>query len=212
MTTLADVRLRKVGVVVTAKFHNPSVLNKDFLINNEIVPSDWEEVQTVSTPIASSIRFRNGILWLIDQERLDISKEYDTQFGDCTDDQVHTLAESYVKLLPHVPYQDIGLNCVVSIVDKNPLLWMTNKFLKDPSRYQDLRLTPRFVMNFTNMVLSLTFASGLVLHDGRKLESIIIDCNCHFSGPFSSEGTQSILSGWENTKNIIASKLEDVLV
>lgn len=211
MVTRADVRLHKVGVVVTAKFYNPSILNKDFLINNKIIPSDWKDDQTVSTPVVSSIKFRNGIQWLVDQGRLDISKEYDVPFSDYVDGKIHHLAASYVKLLPHVSYQDIGLNCVVSIANKDPLQWMTRKFLKDPSRFQDLKLTPRFVINVNNMIMNFIFINGKALHDGKKIKSVIIDCNCHFSGPFNPEDIQFILSGWKNTKNIIASKLDEIL-
>ena len=212
MKAVTDMRLHKVGVVITAEFYNPSMLNKDFLINNKVIPNDWTEDQTMSTPIVSVIKFDNGIQWVVDQQRLDISKECDAPFGGHMDDELHRCAASYIKILPHVPYQSIGLNCVVSIADENPLQWMTHKFLKSELHFQDINLVPRFVIKVNDMVLNFAFGDGTALRDGRKTRSVIVDCNCHFSGPFSSnKDMQFILHGWKDTKSIIASKLNEVL-
>ena len=41
MNDTFEIWLHSMSVVVTAEHHNPSILNKDFLINSGIVPQDW---------------------------------------------------------------------------------------------------------------------------------------------------------------------------
>ena len=41
MSENPPISLHSVSVVVTAQFHNPSILNPDFLESREIVPADW---------------------------------------------------------------------------------------------------------------------------------------------------------------------------
>lgn len=214
MAVADNVRLRRVGVVVTANFYNPSIHNNDFLVNNSIVPDDWDvlEGEAVSTPAVSVIKYKNGIQWIVDQQRLDIGKDYDMPFHDPVDDEMHRRVASYVKVLPHVPYKDVGLNCVVSIANDDPLQWMTQKFLKPEPHLKNIGMVPQFVMNLDDSVLNFSFGDGTAQHDGKMTKSIIIDCNHHFTGPFdSNDHLQSIVLGWSGTKNIIETKLTEVL-
>ena len=58
---------------------------------------------------------------MVGKQRLDNSKEYDVPFVDHVDDRIHDLAEAYIRRLPHVPYQGIGLNCAISVPNEDPL-------------------------------------------------------------------------------------------
>lgn len=206
-----DVQLHNVGVVIAAKFHNPSILNKDFLENKGIVPKNWETTETISTPAVSVIKYDNGITWMVDQQTLEISQECDVLFKDHGDNKIHDLATSYVKILPHVPYKSIGLNCIVSIANENPLQWMTQKFLDVKLRTRDITMMPRFVINTDNGVLNFSFGDGTVRRDGEQTRSVIVECNHHFAGLSSVKDAQHILGTWENSKNIITSKLKEVV-
>ena len=57
--------LHTVSVVVTAEFHNPSILNPDFLVSREIIPADWVVTEAVTTPPVSVVRYNNGIQWVV---------------------------------------------------------------------------------------------------------------------------------------------------
>ena len=212
MSSESPLWLHSVSVVVIAKFHNPSILNKDFLANNDIVDSEWETVETISTPAVSVIRYSNGIKWIVDQQRLDISKEYNVPFTDEQEDEIHCLAASYVKKLPHVSYQAIGLNCVVSIENEEPLQWMTQKFLKPRQLYNKVEMIPRFIIKMDKAMLNLSFGKKIVRRGDKETSSIVIDCNLHHEDPFDSvESMQHVLTGWKRTKNIITSKLSEIL-
>ena len=56
-----------VSVVVTAEFHNPSILNPDFLASRKIVPENWEVKETMTSPVLSFTAYENGIRWTVDQ-------------------------------------------------------------------------------------------------------------------------------------------------
>lgn len=212
MPAIAGVRLHTVSVVVTANYHNPSILNNYFLVNNKIVPDNWNVVEAVSIPAVSVMRYGNGINWLVDQQRLDISKEYNIPFEDHADDTIHGLAAAYVRTLPNVPYRDIGLNCVVSIENGDPLQWMTQKFLKPESCPKDVMMVPQFIVRTGEAVLNFRFGDGLPQFNDKQAKSIVIGCNHHFTGPFKSiDDMLQILSGWKDTKNTIAYRLGEVL-
>ena len=212
MSNMPDVRLQAVSVVITANYYNPSILNNDFLANNKIVDSNWKITETVSTPAVSIIKYDNGISWFVDQQRLEISKEYDVLLEDHADSDIHRLAVEYVKILPYVPYQHIGLNCVVSFKNEDSLQWMTKKFLKTGLYKNDVVMVPRFVIKTDKGMLSFSFDDGTAQHDGKPTKSLIIQCNYHFAGPFQSNMEMiDILSGWKDIKNAIASRLSEVL-
>ena len=111
-------RLHSVSVVVTAEFHDPSVLDRNFLVSKRIVPEDWEVTEAFSTPPVSILRHGNGIQWTLDQSKLTVTEDCNSSFQD--EYRVHSLASNYVAVLPNVPYRGLGLNCVVSMQRDNP--------------------------------------------------------------------------------------------
>ena len=106
MASESVLRLHQVSVVVTAKFHNPSILNRDFLVLQGIVPGDWEVKESVITPPVSVVRYGNGIDWTVDQSRLEVVEKCGGEFRD--EYVVHRLVDAYLEKLPHVPYRSLG--------------------------------------------------------------------------------------------------------
>ena len=93
--------LRSVSVVVTAEFHNPSILNPDFLKTQEIVSADWTVAETLTTPPVSVVKYNSGVEWTLDQSRLTIAENRGPAFDDGY--RVHRLAVAYLQRLPYVP-------------------------------------------------------------------------------------------------------------
>ena len=118
-------RLNTVSVVITAEFHNPSILNRDFLASQGIVPPDWEVTASIITPPVSVVRYENGIEWTVDQSRLNVMEKCGSLFRK--DYSVHRLVNAYLEKLPHVPYRSLGLNCNVSMAVNNPQHWITER-------------------------------------------------------------------------------------
>lgn len=208
----SQIWLRSANVVILAKYHNPSILNKDFLIHNNIVSDNLEVVESVSTPAVSSIKYSNGMRLFVDQQRLDISKDHNIKFEDHSDDEIYQCAKSYVKVIPHVPYQSLGINYTVSVVREKPLEWITKQFLNKNLQNIEGHMLPRFIINVDYAVLSLSIMDGVVPHDNKNTESVIIDCNLHHNGPFRSPSEiQAKMEDWQKDKSIIISHLKEIL-
>ena len=120
--------LHSVSVVITAQFHNPSILNQDFLVSQAIVPSNWEVAQAVTTPAVSIVGYRNGIQLIVDEGKLTIVEDCKSSFQD--EYHAHKVVSAYLNKLLHVPYRSLGLNCRVSMKQENPKDWLMHHFLK----------------------------------------------------------------------------------
>ena len=97
------------SIVITAQNHNPTILNPDFLIRNEIVPADWpldRDRPILTTPVHSTLCFGVGVCFNIDPDRLSISDSAPT--GDVF--PVPEIATKYLETLPHVNYRALGIN------------------------------------------------------------------------------------------------------
>lgn len=101
-----DVKLRRADIVIMASAHNPSIVDPRWLKDNGLVAEDPKHF--VHTPDFSM--FDSELISLIvDRERLQITAKKTNR------DQLKSLADmgiGYLDLLPHTPYQALGLNFV----------------------------------------------------------------------------------------------------
>lgn len=71
---MSDIRTIEFSIVVVAENHNPSLLNRDFLWNNDIVPEEWDwevlDEQSFSTVQASSVRYDSDVSITVHQNKL----------------------------------------------------------------------------------------------------------------------------------------------
>ena len=218
MSEKSDLHLHSVSVVILANAHNPSILSPSFLESSDIVPEGWKVAETVTTPAVSFIRYGNGVQWTVDQQRLAITDKCNISFYEKYDGPVHCLAKSYVEKLPHVSYLDLGLNCVVSTVRKNPRQWITEQFLKTNSYETKLTMTPKFSIELDGHVLNLEIVSESASRnndnsndDNPPSDSVIVHCNFHYNKFSNSTLLCEKISGWNDTQKSISSVLCKIL-
>lgn len=211
MATEYVIWLHSLGVNVLAKYHNPSILNKDFLARHRIVPESWESTETITTPAVSVLKYSNGIQWMIDQDRLTITEECDRQFQQNEDSEVHNQASMYVETLPHTPYTALGLNFTASVIREDAASWITQHFLDEAFRSQELTMQPKFTVSTGDAILNLVFRAEEVSRSNEMYESVIIDCHIHHHGPFSSADLKTKILGWKSGKDTIYSRLVTML-
>ena len=212
MRKKSPVRLHSVGVVITAEFHNPSILNPGFLVSEKIVPTEWIIKEAITTKTLARIKYSNGIQWTVDQQRLEITEKCDLLLQEHNSSQIHDLARLYVEKLPHVPYRGLGLNCIVSIIHEEPRRWLTQQFLKASSLSEKLYMAPRFTMDMEEAILNLNFGYERMSHDkSSPANSVIIDCNLHHDGPFDPASLRDKIDRWTDRQKKIASVLDDIL-
>ena len=203
----AGIRLHSVSVVVTAEYHNPSILNPDFLKSREIVPAEWSVAETLTTPQMSVVKYKNGVAWTVDQLRLTVTEECGPAFGDHY--KSHDLVTAYLERLPYVPYRGLGLNCQVSILRNDPQRWLVKRFaadwLRDDPRVRGMR--PAFALKAEDAVCNIAFADGTWNND----PCVVVECNLHHTGPLDFEGLRAAIARWSKHQRFIASTLHELL-
>ena len=198
--------LHSVSVVVTAQFHNPSILNPDFLVSRQIVPKDWAVAETLTTPPVSVVKYENRVEWSVDQSRLTVAEKSGPAFEESY--RVHQLVVAYLQKLPHVPYRSLGLNCQVSTPQSNPQRWLTERFgaswLRDEPRV--LRMTPKFSFDAGDAVCHVSVVDA-PKNGGR----VVLDCNMHHQGPLDVDGMCAAIERWPERQTFIVAALAMLL-
>ena len=201
------VRLHTVSVVVTAEFHNPSILNPDFLVSRGIVPEGWTVAETLTTPPVSVVKYTNGIAWTVDQSRLTVTENCGPAFRDHYES--HGLVIAYLEKLPHVPYRGLGLNCQVSTLQPDPLRWLVERFavnwLRDDPQVHGMR--PAFALNAGDAVCNIAFEEA-TRDDGP---CVAAECNLHHPGPLDVDGFRAAIARWNERQRFIVSALDRLL-
>ena len=208
--TAQEFCLHNVSVVVTAKYHNPSVLNPGFLELNRIVPKEWDVDEAVTTPPLSIVTYKQGIVWNLDQTTLTVTENCDP---DQSEFHVHRQVSEYVKTLPHVPYQGLGLNCVLSLATDNPAKWLTQRYLKPgpwrKGKYASLAMVPKFVFPVRNAICNLTMSPGLVHpEENMNQAAVVASSNLHHDGPFDAEALCATIDQWKEKHNGVLAALK----
>ena len=206
-------QLHSVSVVVTAEFHNPSILNPDFLVSRKIVPEEWEVVEAITTPPVSIVKYGNGISWTVEQSNLTVVEDCGPSFQD--DYIVYSLVAGYLEALPHVPYRNLGLNCVISIRRSDPAQWLMQRFLKSGPWLRDeprmLSMLPNFTMDAGDATCNLSLKEGNVTApDGEPMGAVIVNCNMHHAGPLGAKRLCAAIENWPARQKYLDLALESL--
>lgn len=211
MVAESDMWIHSASVVIVAEYHNPSILNKDFLVMHKIVPKEWNVVETAVTPLLTVIRYENGIRLQEDESRLHVAEQCDLPFREYTGEQLPNLASSYAQILPHVPYRGLGFNYTISVIRQDPNKWINDRFLKFNPWDKDFHMMPRFSVSLGGATLNLSIHGEKVSRKGSSQKSVVVDCNLHYGGQFNAVSLCDKLSGWEVEKKCIVDTLDKIL-
>ncbi len=104
-----ELKPRRRDIVIIASAHNPSIMAPQWLKDNSLIRE--EPIHFVHTPDFSLFESESFSV-LVDHQRLQITaKKHD----NATLNSLANVASKYVDLLPHIPYQSLGLNFTWSI-------------------------------------------------------------------------------------------------
>lgn len=156
------------------------------------------------SPNALRVRVR------VDHSRLEVTElRKEAAFAD--EYKAYEVAESYVSKLPHVPYQEVGLNWHITMEKENPNKWLMDRFLK-PGKW--LVSDPRVVgsklilqLNGATAICNMEFAKGTV-----EPEAIAVNCNFHYKGPLSAEDINGALRSWPACQEFLKKALDKLFV
>jgi hypothetical protein len=206
MSNMLPLILHWVNVVILAKSHNPSILNPDFLRINDIIPTDWEAKEVLTTPAFATVKYPTNVVFLLDQGRLEVRKETEASFQDNYD--IHNFAAKYVKVLPHVSYTSVGLNWHISMEMDGPEKFITTRFIK-PDTYKEsgaelLHSSVKLTFQVENAVCNVDISPGKAKVPGREYyPAIIISINFHFVGPISPDQIVAIIKKWKKREDYL---------
>ena len=104
-----DLVFQDLSIIIATKNHNPGILTHDFLKYSDIIPTDWELAQQpIVSEQVSQVIFNNAVSLIAESERLFFVEVFKDK--KITDLQAPTIAQKYVKALPNVEYQAVGIN------------------------------------------------------------------------------------------------------
>ena len=193
------------NIVVLAQFHNPSILNPDFLRINKIVDEKWGVDETITTPPFSQTRFANGITFTVDNERFNITQKIDGDYPKSL--PIYNMATGYIKILEHVKYTAMGLNWDIVVPMKSPYSWMIGHFIKKASipksspAIDELNLTMKF--DFSGNIASFQFSpKSITIGDKPALDGVRVRANIHYEKTASPE-IQKNLETWKDAQEFI---------
>ena len=126
--------LDNVGIVILSDGNNPRILNPDFLNRNEIVPQSWKAENVLVTPPFAQVSYPEGVQIFIDENKLQFTCSKPSIFDWA--EELPKIANSYLRVLPHVSYRSVGLNFTFKSEDQtgeNAEKRLIKKMLKDGS-------------------------------------------------------------------------------
>lgn len=155
-------KLLSFSIVVVAEYHNPTILNPDFLARNNIVPDDWGwklGEDCFSTPPLAQVKYENGVSLLCEQSKLQVVDG--SESVDPAGSPVDVIAVSYLRTLPHVRYTGLGVNFKAMIPCEQPSRVLMDRFLQDgpwsnpEQRLEDMGLRLVYAIDHGRLRLSL---------------------------------------------------------
>ena len=162
MSDHSEFRLARADVSVSAEYHNPSLLTPDFLRLSRIVPDHWEEEEAELSRDFSSVMFHNGVLWVINEERL-IIEDSRKSLSFFEPFEVHGLARRYLEEVRTVPYRNLVLSfhgwASIHNSGGDPRRWLAEQLLR-PDRLNShpsgLMLEPTILFSVSGTPVRLT--------------------------------------------------------
>lgn len=211
MTGKSDVWLHSASVVILAESHNPSIINRDFLVKHKIVPKEWGVTETTVTPLLAAVQYDNGIMLQEDERRLQIVEKCDLSLQKYTSSRLRSIVSAYVKILQHVPYRGLGFNYTVSVIRQDPSGWINEWFLKFDPWDKEFHMMPRFSVNMGEATLSLSVYGQKTSCKGSSQDSVVVDCNLHCGVQFDASSLRDKIQRWGDEKGRIADVLDRIL-
>lgn len=101
--------LVELSVVLVATSNNPSIVNPDFLTDNDIVDERRQlREDPVTTPVFAQLVYEDGLIVRADPERvMFVQSASGTSLSGIV---CPRMAEGYARAVPHVPYRAVGIN------------------------------------------------------------------------------------------------------
>jgi len=214
-----DIKLVQFSIVLVGKDHNPSLINPDFLERQGIVDPQWGWKRLgdpITTPPFATVSYDSRVTVTVESNKLQV---VDTTGVNPSESRIAEIVSSYIKELPHIPYQAVGINFRGAITMAHPGKYLKEHFFKDgkwdtqqrPLGSVGLKLV--YTIEGVRAVLSIDEAHKA----GDKLEeAILVNVNfhrdCNKAEPANAQIVkflQGIKADWECYLGMVANALDN---
>lgn len=223
MNTALDIR--ELSIVVIAKNNNPTILNPDFLKDNNVVPAEWElgNPPICIEPMAE-VSFKNKIKITAQLDKVIFFEDTGDKKAD--EFMVPTIAQKYTETLPHVEYIAVGINPRGHIVlegnEEAPRKYMLDNLIT-PGPWRDFGNKPvktaiKFEYALEKAICNLTIEEKhLQGPETKAMPVLVFASNFHheLSGETRQEclqGLHRILTDWETDLRLYKHLVNDVFL
>lgn len=118
------------SLVTLANDHNPTLLNPDFLQRNQIVLDDWDWRVVglpITTPAIATVQYDSKVAVTVEPTKLQVT---DNSEAAISESHICELASNYLKVLPHVQYNALGVNFTTLTFVDDVNEFLISRFLK----------------------------------------------------------------------------------
>ena len=186
--------LVEVSTVVAANAHNPSILNHDWLVTNNVLPgaaADWELAEPpFSTQPLSNIHYQNNVHLVLDSGRLAVTAQNTGNNHVANPGHlVMKIARRYVEILEHVPYVGVGNNFKVMIEWEKAQRKLIEVFSGTGTWTDNLealsaKLTYRLTGDYQrNVEISAATVQKFEENVSKPIDAVVLSANYHRNTP-----------------------------
>ena len=183
-----EIRPLEFAIVVVASDCNPTILNKDFLKYQNIVPEEWGWKVTspeITTPPFASVSYDSGVSVTVEPNKFQVVDHLSGHTPDAS--KIPEIARRYIEVLPHVRYTAVGHNFKAMFVQSDAEIFLKDRFLKTgPWDSEDLPLQSvglkfAYLLEDGRLNVSLDAASMIDQsgHEPKEISGILFHANYH---------------------------------
>ncbi len=207
--------LHFVTVEIFANYHNPLAFTPDFLAAKQIVPADWI-IKSARTSLAESVlQYGNGVQWRMEPERLQIGQYIGGPFQE--DYPIYKPAEAYLSNVS-VPYRTLRLCYSASIKQKNPTLWIAQRFLPswlgDESEPKVFAAIPTLFFEAVDALCQTEIRVGEYRDptgESKPEELVVVNGTFEYGEPMDASTLREAVNHWPEKQMFFISLLERLL-
>ena len=202
------------SIFIAANTHVPLLLEPGNLVENGIIPSDWENEDSLLSMVESHVHYSNGIRLKMDLQSFQIVDPGEDYLQDSY--LIHGVADAFLEKYPHISYQNVGLNYLVGFLCNDPQQWLIDRF--EPSYLRSggagvFSMMP--IISFDmgeelKAICRLNLNVGSVKRDGEDKNIVTINVNIDHSAPLNAAGIREAVGLWKEKQDFLISKLDKI--
>ena len=200
-----------VTVITTKQLYNLDIFNPEFLSNEGVIPSEWEYRRFTKDLSEVEIEYPDQIGWNLKPQRLDITQNIPYPHAFPKSYRSHALAETYLEKFSEASYDELGLNCLLSLPHGTPLDFLTRRFSPWLLADERVRIAPDFIVHLEGARCIIRCGPGRFPTPEGLQSGVAFDCNINFPGPLTSDEMAKQIAQWKERERELISALNQIL-